>query len=320
VVTQGITYEIKNWWDLDVDYRYLSFNSEATSNHQSLLNGTTPSAGSDNIVWRNSMHDTSIGMNFRPAKGLSIHPGIRLLHSDIESIENGVTDDARTSKINTVRPEIGFSYKPTSNLRLSGDLRSATSGASYTAISPHTLVAGRLMVHYQPLPQLSIDDSLNVSNSSLEDSNYKSNTRANSTTLSYAWSDRMSMFGGFTYDSLYAAGNILFARGPAPLSGTLRDTAINRVWQGGLEIKPDSWLGMRISGNYDRTTGEGTVNGEPPAYGPLTFPMVTGTVYFNFPKAGRLSIDLQRTYYTEQLVPVNNYSANLLTLRWTRSF
>jgi hypothetical protein len=48
--------------------------------------------------------------------------------------------------------------------------------------------------------------------------------------------------------------------------------------------------------------------------------MVTGTVYFNFPKAGRLSIDLQRTYYTEQLVPVNNYSANLLTLRWTRSF
>jgi hypothetical protein len=320
VLTQGFTYEIKNWWDFDVDYRYLRFTSEATSIHESLLNGTTPNSGSDDIVWRDGQHDLNVGMTFRPAKNLSIHPGIRLLKSDIESLENGVTDAARTKRINVARPEIGFSYKPASNLRLSGDLRSATSGASYTAISPHTWVAGRVMVHYQPLPQLSVDDSLNISDSSLVESNYKTQIRANSTTLSYAWNDRMSMFGGFTYDSLYAAGDILFARGPAPLAGMLRDTAINRVWQGGLEIKPDSWFGMRISGNYDRTTGEGTVNGEPPAYGPLTFPMVTGTVYFNFPKAGRLSIDLQRTYYTEQLVPVNNYSANLLTLRWTRSF
>jgi hypothetical protein len=320
VLTQGLTYEIKTWWDVDVDYRYLNFASDSTAINESLLNGTSQSTGTDSITWHDSMNDLGVSMTFRPSKTLSIRPGVRLLRTDIESVENGVIDPARTSIINTARPEIAISYKPTSNLRLSGDLHSATSDAFYTAISPQRWVRGRAMVHYQPLPQLSIENSLNISNSSQDDSNYKSNVRSNSTTVSYAWNERMSMFAGFTYDSFYAAGDILFARGPAPLSGMLRDTAINRVWQGGLEIQPVSWAGIRVSGNYDRTTGEGQVNGEPPAYGPLTWPMATGTVYFNVPRAGKISIDLQRTYYTEELVPVNNYSANLLTLRWTRSF
>jgi len=320
VLTQGFTYEIQKWWDFDVDYRYLRFNSDSTAINESLLNGTVQNSGIDNTVWRNGMSDLDVGMTFRAGPKFSIRPGIRLLKSDIESFENGVIDDARTSRINTARPEIAISYRPASNLRLSGDVRSATSGASYTAISPHRWVRGRMMVHYQPLPQLSIENSLNISNSSLEDSNYQSNVRANSTTVSYAWDEHMSMFGGFTYDSFYAAGNIQFARGPAPLAGMLRDTAINRVWQGGVEIQPVSWAGIRFSGNYERTTGEGQVNGEPPAYGPLTWPMATTTVYFNVPRAGRISIDLQRTYYTEELVPVNNYSANILTLRWTRNF
>ena len=320
VLTQGLTYEIEKWWDVDVDYRYLRFISNSTAINESLLNGTSQSTGTDNIVWHEDMNDLGVSMTFRPMENLSIRPGIRLLNSDIESLENGVIDPVRTSRINTVRPEIGISYKPASNLRLSGDFRSATIGASYTAISPHRWTRGRAMVHYQPLPQLSIENSLNISDSSLDDSNYQSNVRSNSTTVSYALNERTSMFAGFTYDSFYAAGNIQFARGPAPLAGMLRDTAINRVWQGGLEIQPVAWAGVRVSGNYDRTTGEGQVNGEPPAYGPLKWPMATGTVYFILPRAGKISIDLQRTYYTEELVPVNNYSANLLTLRWTRSF
>ncbi len=47
---------------------------------------------------------------------------------------------------------------------------------------------------------------------------------------------------------------------------------------------------------------------------------VTGTVYVNFPNAGRLSVDLQRTYYIEQIITANNFQANLLTIRWTRDF
>ena len=100
----------------------------------------------------------------------------------------------------------------------------------------------------------------------------------------------------------------------------LRDQEINRVWQGGVEGRPTKRLGLRLTGNFDRSTGLGQLSGEPPAYGPVTWPLVTGTVYYDFRIVGRLAIDLQRTYYIEQIVPVNNYSANLLTIRWTKGF
>jgi hypothetical protein len=305
---------------VDVDYRYLRFSSEAVSSLESLLNGTTLSTGGDDIIWRNGLGDLNVGMNFRPVKNLTVHPGIRFLKSDIESLENGVADAARTRRTNTVRPELGFSYKPWSTLSVRGDVRSSTSGASYTAITPHTRVGGRLMVRYQPLAQASIENSTNTSNSKLIDTNFRSRIRSNSTTVSYAWSDKLSTFGGFTYDSFFASGDIIFARGTAPLNNSLRNQEINRVWTAGLELKPTHHAGIQMSGNYLRTTGAGQIGTEPPAYGPVKWPMVTGTVYFNVPKAGRLSIDLQRTYYTEQLVSANNFSANLLTLRWTRGF
>jgi uncharacterized protein YbjT (DUF2867 family) len=87
-----------------------------------------------------------------------------------------------------------------------------------------------------------------------------------------------------------------------------------------VDAKPSKCFGLRLTGNFDRATGLSQISGEPPAYGPLTWPLVTGTVCWDFPKAGRLSVDLQRTYYLEQIVPGNNFSANLLTIRWTRSF
>jgi hypothetical protein len=31
-------------------------------------------------------------------------------------------------------------------------------------------------------------------------------------------------------------------------------------------------------------------------------------------------VDLQRSYYSEKIVTVNNFSANLLTIRWTKAF
>jgi hypothetical protein len=132
--------------------------------------------------------------------------------------------------------------------------------------------------------------------------------------------DRFSIFGGFTYDSIFAAGNILYVRGTAPLSDFLRDQEVDRVVQAGVEAKPSKYFGLRLTGNFDRSTGLGQISGEPPAYGPLTWPLVTGTVYFDFPKAGRLSVDLQRTYYIEQIITANNFQANLLTIRWTRNF
>jgi len=46
---------------------------------------------------------------------------------------------------------------------------------------------------------------------------------------------------------------------------------------------------------------------------------MTVAVYYDFPKAGRLSVDLERTYYVEQLVSGNNFQANLLTIKWTKN-
>jgi hypothetical protein len=39
-----------------------------------------------------------------------------------------------------------------------------------------------------------------------------------------------SVFGRFSYDSYLAQGNILYARGTAPLADSLRDQDLNRVW------------------------------------------------------------------------------------------
>jgi hypothetical protein len=110
------------------------------------------------------------------------------------------------------------------------------------------------------------------------------------------------------------------ARGAAPLANTLRDQEVTRTWSGGIEAKPAKRIGLRLSGNFDRSSGVGAISGEPPAYGPVVFPLITGTFSYNFPVAGQLSIDLQRTYYDEQIVTVNNFSANLLTIRWTKGF
>jgi hypothetical protein len=104
------------------------------------------------------------------------------------------------------------------------------------------------------------------------------------------------------------------------LNDFLRDQEINRVWQGGIAMKPVKRFEARLSGNFDRSTGVGQISGEPPAYGPVTWPLVTGALAYNFPQVGRLSADLQRTYYVEQIVRGNNFSANVLTIRWTRGF
>ena len=64
----------------------------------------------------------------------------------------------------------------------------------------------------------------------------------------------------------------------------------------------------------------GEISGEPPYFGPLTWPMGTGTVWVEFPKAGRLSLDLQRTYYLEEIIRGNDFNASILAVRWTRDF
>ena len=238
----------------------------------------------------------------------------------MEALENGVVDPAITLRTKTAWPELSFGYQPSKIFSVRGDVHAFDNGSSYTAITPHTEVAGHLISRFQPFKKVSLQDDLNLTNDKLIDSSFQDNVRSNTVTLSYALNDRFSVFGGYTYDSIFAAGNIVYARGTAPLNDFLRDQEADRVIQAGVEAKPSKYFGLQLTGNFDRSTGLGQISGEPPAYGPLTWPLVTGTVYVNFPKAGRLSVDLQRTYYIEQIITGNNFQANLLTIRWTRDF
>lgn len=320
ILSQGFTYKAKDWWDINLDYRYSRFTSDAVGNFQSLFNSTTPTIQQTDTVWRDGLSDLDFSMTFTPSSKLVIRPGVHLLKADVEDLAAGVANPALTLRTKTVKPEISFGYEPSKYFSVRGDFHSYTNGASYTAITPHTQVGTRLVFRVKPTDKVSIEDSMNIVNNKLIDTQFQNNIRSNAATLSYSFSEQFSIFGGFSYDSFFAEGNIQYQRGTPPLATFLRDQEVNRVWQGGVEANPVKRFGLRLTGNYDRSTGRGQIAGEPPAYGPLTWPLVTGTVYYDFPRAGRLSIDLQRTYYVEQIVTVNNFSANMLTIRWTRNF
>jgi hypothetical protein len=331
ILTQGLTYHAWHWLALDADYKYSRFTSSAIGSYQSLLNGTTSATGTTNTMWRDGLSDFTFSMIFTPSTTLVITPAIQLLKSDVTALTNGVVDPEITLRIKTAEPGISFGYEPTKEFSVRGDFRTTDNGASYTAMMPHTEQAARFNVRYHPLSNLTVEDAVNIGNEKLLATNFKSNIRSNAITLSYSMGERFSVFAGFSYDSYFAQGNIDYARGTAPLTDVLRDQELNRVWSGGVEVKPTKRSGLRLSGNFDRSTGVGRITGvpaattpatynEPPAYGPETWPLVTGTAYYDLPRAGRLAVDLQRTYYIEQIVTANNFSANLLTIRWTKGF
>jgi hypothetical protein len=332
ILFQTFTFKPKDWWEIIVDYRYSRFSTNSVGNFGSIQSivtnptsptpttSTTSATGQTTSVWRDGLSDLDFSMLFTPIPSLTLRPGVRLMKADVEAVDNGVVDPSITLRTKTAWPELSFAYQPTKIFSVRGDVHSFDSGSSYTAITPHTEVAGHLIFRFQPFKKVTLQDDLNVTNDKLIDSSFQDRVHSNTVTLSYALNDRFSVFGGYTYDSIFAAGNILYARGTAPLNDFLRDQEVDRVMQTGVDAKPSKYFGLQLTGNFDRSTGLGQISGEPPAYGPLTWPLVTGTVYVNFPKAGRLSVDLQRTYYIEQIITANNFQANLLTIRWTRDF
>lgn len=320
IISQGFTYDLTSWWSVSADYRYSHQASEGVGSFSSLFNATTPATNAEDIVWRTNLSDLHFTLDFTPLRTLVIRPGVHFMKYDVATFSAGVEDPGLSQSIKTAAPEISFGYEPSKMISFRGDLHSFNNGTSYTAITPRSEVGGHAVVQFHPIAKFSIDDELNISNGRLLETHYENAVRFNSTTASYALNDRFSIFAGFSYESTYSQGDIQYLRGVAPLSDFLRDQEMNRVWQGGIDIKPIRRFSARLSGNYDRSSYVGEISGEPPAYGPVTWPLVTGTVAYDFPKAGRLSVDLQRTYYLQPIVTANNYSANLLTIRWTRGF
>jgi hypothetical protein len=331
IVWQGLTFHALHWLSFNADYKYSRFTSTTNGTYQSILNGTTSNKGTTSSDWANGLSDFTFSIDIKPSKSLIIQPGVQLMKSDVEWVENAAVDPATTLRTKTVRPGISFGYEPSKKVNVRGDFHTTDNGASYTAITPHTQQTFRLVAQVRPMKNLSISNTSTLSNGKLLAANFINNLHTDSVTANYSLGDRFSIFGMFSYESYYAQGNVNYARGTAPLTDFLRDQEINRVTSGGIEGKPSSRSGIRISGNFDRSSGVGAITGvpaartpstynEPPAYGPVTWPLITGTAYYDLPRAGRLAVDLQRTYYSEQIVTVNNFSANLLTIRWTKGF
>jgi hypothetical protein len=320
IVDQGFTAYVRPWWSVDLDYRYSRFTTNAEGISSSLLNGKTPASDEVSNAWKFGLHELGFNMMFTPKSNLVIRPGVTLFKSDVEVLQDGVSDDARTLRTKSVSPALSVFYRPSSRFSVRGEIHSFTNGASYTALAPHTDVTGRVVGTLRLGKKFSLDNEMYIVNQRLLATNFHGSVHSNSTMLTCALNERYSLFGGFTYDDEFASGDLQYLRGTPPLSGSLRDQTTNRVWQAGLEAKPLRYFGIRFTGNFDRATGWGEESGIKPVYGPLTWPLATGTVYFDFPKAGRLSVDLQRTYYIQQIIAGNNFSANLLTIRWTRDF
>ncbi len=319
VFDQGLTYHIEKWWVVDADYRYNRSTEDTLGVFAGVLNGALlASNGSATTMWRTGLSDLNFDMIFTPIPSLLISPGLTWDNSNVEALANGVADPAQTLRWNTVEPALSAYWQPAKRFTLRGDIRTFDIGASYTAITPHTETEGHLKAGFKIAKSLSLDDDVDLSSSQLLATAYQDRVRGNSTLLNYALGDRFQLFGGFSYDSILAEGNIVFSTGPTQF---LRDQEIDHVWQAGFQLNPGYHFGLRFSGNYDRSTGVGEIsNNRPPSYGPETWPYATATVFYDFPKAGRLSVDLQRSYFLEQVVPVNNFGAEILMIRWTRDF
>jgi hypothetical protein len=314
-----LTYKVNEWWSAMFDYRYSHFTVDSTAQSRS-LNGNTANTENDLTQWRIAAHTLDLNMAFTPMASLLVRAGIRYLNTDIRMFEDRALDTGRTKNINTVWPIGSLYYQPSKMFTLRADVESTTNGASYTRVTPHTDVGGRFVARVRPTDKFYIEDSAIVRNRKLLDTDYHSTIRSNAVTATYEFNPNYSFFAGFSYDSLFASDFVTFLRGTAPLTDTLRDQTINRVWQVGLKAEPIRGLGISFTGNYVRTTGQGQIAGELPLYGPMKFPYATGSIYYDFPRLGRVTLELQRTYYIEQIVPGNNFGAKLLTVAWTHGF
>ena len=320
VVEQGFSYELKDWLSADVNYRYSRSVLDATATFASFYNGA-PANGVSTSGWRIGTSLLDYEMVLTPLRSLTVRLGVRYLKSDVKSIDDGITDPIKTARMKSIWPAFSVYYQPTKKFSVRADVDEVNNGNPYTRLSPHTDVGSRYVVRYHPLEKLWIDNSTTTRDRKQLDQAYESSTRTNATTATWEFSDRISGFGGFNYDSFYASGTVSFLRGTAPITNlALIDQTIDRVWQGGIRAVPVKRLTFEFSGNYVRVTGQGTVQGELPRYGPIKFPYASGSLSYDFPELGRLTLQLQRAYYAEQIVPGNNFSSNILLIAWKRNF
>ena len=319
IIDQGFTVKLSESLNFLADYRYSRLTEDSVLNADSLRDSTIAASGSVDSMWRYGTHRVDLSFELAPGRKLLVRPGIRLMKRDITVLEDGIAD-SRSKRSKLASPILSVFYAPSERFTIRGNIQSITNDTPYTRISPRTDIAERWIARYRASERFTIENSAIMRVGKYTATAFRNSIRSNATTLSFALNDRLSLFGGFGYDSFLATASVTFLRGTAPLQATWRDQTVNRVWQAGIDARPSKRLSIRMSGNYDRTTGVGEISGEPPLQGPLRWPMVTGTATYNFGMPGKLSFELQRTYYIEEIMRGDNFNANVLSIRWTKEF
>jgi hypothetical protein len=318
-VQQGLTWKATDAVNVLVDYRYTHTAIDSTARFHSLFN-TTPADGEADMAWRQNRNQVGVDVEVLPASGLLVRGGLRVLQNDVRVLADGALDEARTKIIRTVWPTVSVYYRPSRLVSVRADFDEISRDTSYTRITPHTEVGSRVLVKLHPTDALSIENSLTVRKQTLDTTDYTARIRGNAIVATYTYSDNFALHGGYSYDDVHAQGMSVFLRGTAPLDVAIDDRETNHVWQGGVAGRLARTFGFDVAGNYVKSTGVGAITGEDPRYGPLTMPMVTGTVYCDLPGAGRLSVDVQRVRYTERIIGASDFSARMVMVRWTRGF
>jgi hypothetical protein len=319
VVDQGFTFKLSNAWSLLADFRYSRFTQSGILDADSLRDSTVAAAGEVISTWRHGSHRVDVALEFAPGSKLLVRPGVRFVKRDVTVLDENVADPLRSKRSKFTAPILSVFYAPSDWFTMRGNVQSITNDTPYTRISPRTDVAGRWIVRYRATDRFTLENSSILRTGKYAATDFRNSIRSNATTLAFTLNDRLALFGGFGYDSFLATASVVFIRGTPPLSAVWRDQTVNRIWQAGIDARVKKLM-LRLSGNYDRTTGVGEISGEPPTQGPLRFPLMTGTVSYDFGIPGRLAIDLQRAYYIEEIMRGDNFNANILSIRWTKDF
>src|SRR5207248_6142693 len=114
-----------------------------------------------------------------------------------------------------------------------------------------TDIAERWIARYRATDRVTIENSAILRVGKYTTTAFRNSIRSNATTISFALNDRLSLFGGFGYDSFLATASVTFLRGTAPLDAIWRDQTVNRVWQAGVDARPMKKLSLRLCGTYD---------------------------------------------------------------------
>jgi hypothetical protein len=328
VVTQRLIYRPFERWAFDVAYRYSRFRSETAGEVSSLLtlyptatSGPAAAAEAESATWLMSAHSVDLGATFEPNRTLTVRPGVIVSRRDVEHLAHGVTAPATSEVENVVSPTLLVGYRPISSFSARGSWSMAHSDESYTRLSPVDRTNGRVVVRFEPRAGLVLEGTASLRDAELPAAAFVSHTRLGSLQVSYSFSELFTVHGGLDYQTFLALGSVSFLRGVAPIvDDAMRYREVDRVWQLGGVAKPTSRLGISVTAHLNRTTGTDAIAGEPPLYGPLTFPYATGTIYYDVSGAGRFSVDLTRTHYYQDVLPLNDFRASLVTIRFSRSF